>query len=91
MQRSSIKLIRNADMLHGTDMFTRFKGSGTLRIMLPFWANAVWVVKIAKWVMLYLIYVESGIYTALAVFFVPMVTSFVLALPYLCYLFRRFI
>jgi len=90
MQRSSIKLIRNADMLHGTDMFTRFKESGALRIMLPLWANAVWVVKIVKFAILYFIYIETSIYVALAVLLVPQLISFVLALPYLCHLFHRF-
>ncbi|PHR55783.1 MAG: hypothetical protein COA47_13645 [Robiginitomaculum sp.] len=90
MQRSSIKLIRNADMLHGTDMFTRFKAAGALRIMLPFWANIVWAIKLVKLVTLYFIYMESGTYIALAVFFIPMLISFVLGLPYLCHLFHRF-
>ncbi|NQZ50307.1 MAG: hypothetical protein HRT95_09010 [Moritella sp.] len=90
MQRSSIKLIRNADMLHGTDMFSRFKAAGDLRIMLPLWANAVWVVKAVKLMVLYYIYMESGVYIAFAVFLVPLLISFVLALPYLCHLFHRF-
>jgi len=90
MQRSSIKLIRNADMLHGTDMFTRFKESGALRIMLPLWANTVWFVKAAKLMVLYYIYMESGVYIALAVFSAPVAISFILSLPYLCHLFHRF-
>jgi len=90
MQRSSIKLIRNADMLYGTDMFTRFKESGALRIMLPLWANTVWVVKAVKLMVLYYIYMELGVYIALAVFSAPVVISFILSLPYLCHLFHRF-
>jgi hypothetical protein len=90
MQRSSIKLIRNADMLYGTDMFTRFKESGALRIMLPLWANTVWVIKAIKLMVLYYIYMESGAYIASAVFSIPIVISFILSLPYLCHLFHRF-
>lgn len=71
-------------------MHIRLKEAGALRIMLPFWVNAVWIVKIVKVVIVYFIYVESGTWIALGVFITPAVISYVLSLPHLCHLFHRF-
>lgn len=71
MQRSSLEISRE----HNIDQKTG-------RFMLPLWYVSVWPTKIAKYIVIYYIYMASGIWVAVACLVVPFALSAVIPIPH---------